>query len=96
MTKTVGDKTFIALVCHNLRGDGWERTPEVVTECLDSIDTDETIACVLMGSGMVGQLMGADIPKILGGVHKSKKNVALYSKDTPNFVVIPVPAMGDN
>ena len=74
-------KTFHALVCHSLGGDGWKKTAETVTRCLDSLDVpdDETIAIVLMGAGMVGQLGNADVFSILGGMARSKKKVAVYT-----------------
>lgn len=76
-----GDKTFHALVCHSLGGDGWKKTTEAVTRCLDSLDIpdDEVIAIVLMGAGMVGQMGGADVFSILGGMARSKKKVAVYT-----------------
>jgi len=62
LTKNGKDKTFHALVCHSLGGDGWSKTAETVTKCLDSLNVPETetIAIVLMGTGMLGQMGGAD------------------------------------
>jgi len=75
------DKTFYALVCHSLGGNGWKKTAETVTKCLDKIEVsdDKTIAIVLMGAGMVGQIGGADVFSILGGMARSKKKVAVYT-----------------
>ena len=55
-----GDKTFWALVCHSLGVNGWKQTDETVMRCLDKIEVadSETIAIVLMGAGMVGQMGG--------------------------------------
>lgn len=74
-------KTFHALVCHSLGSDGWKKTAETVTKCLDSLDVpeDEIIAIVLMGAGMIGQMGGADTFAILGGMARSKKKVAVYT-----------------
>jgi len=74
-------KTFHALVCHSLGGDGWSKTAEIVMECLDSlvIPDEETIAIVLMGAGMIGQMGGADVFAILGGMARSKKKVVVYT-----------------
>ena len=81
MSKNGKNKTFHALVCHSLGDDGWKKTAETVTRCLDSLDIpdDETIAIVLMGAGMVGQMGGADVYSILGGMARSKKKVAVYT-----------------
>lgn len=93
LSKDIGGHTLFALVCHDLCVGGWKKTPEVVTECLDSIEIpdDQTIACVLMGSGPVGQMSGADVEKIMGGIARSKKKVAVYSLDT-NIQVIKIPS----
>lgn len=73
-------KTFHGLVCHSLK-DGWNDSPKTITECLDKIktDDDESIAVVLMGAGMIGQMSGADVIANAKAIHKSKKNVVLYS-----------------
>ena len=74
-------KTFHALVCHSLDDGGWKGTAETVTKCLDSLDVpdDETIAIVLMGAGLIGQMGGADVFSILGGMARSKKRVTVYT-----------------
>lgn len=75
------DVTFHALVCHSLAADGWKNTSQTVTKCLDLLDVpdNETIAIVLMGAGMVGQLGGADVFSILGGMARSRKKVVVYT-----------------
>ncbi|MEK7598774.1 MAG: hypothetical protein AAB487_03490 [Patescibacteria group bacterium] len=80
-SKNVKGKTFHALVCHSLDANGWKRTAETVTKCLDSLNVpeDQTIAIVLMGAGMIGQMGGADVFAILGGMARSKKRVAIYT-----------------
>lgn len=81
MQKVAGGKTFHALVCHSLGGDGWKRTPQTAEQCLNALDVpeDETIAVVLMGAGMIGQMGGADVFGNLGGMARSKKRVAVYT-----------------
>ena len=81
ISKNGTNKIFHALVCHSLGNDGWEKTAETVTKCLDSLDVpnDETIAIVLMGAGMIGQLGGANVFSILGGMARSKKRVDVYT-----------------
>ncbi|TAN57315.1 hypothetical protein EPN15_04675 [Patescibacteria group bacterium] len=61
LSKNGKGKIFHALVCHSLGSDGWKKTAEIVTKCLDSLDVpdNETIAIVLMGAGIVGQIWEA-------------------------------------
>ena len=77
-----GDKTYHALVCHSLDSGGWNDTPRVARECLDKIDIsdDEEIAVVLMGSGPVGMMQGADVEAILKGMEQSKKKLVVYTR----------------
>lgn len=81
LSKNGKGKTFHALVCHSLGGDGWSKTAETVTKCLDSLNVldTETIAVVLTGAGMIGQMGGADVFSILGGMSRSKKRLAVYT-----------------
>jgi len=81
ISKNGNGKTFHAIVCHSLDRDGWKKTAETVTKCLDSlyIPDDETIAIVLIGAGMVGQMCGADTFSILGGIARSRNKVAVYT-----------------
>jgi hypothetical protein len=75
-----GEKTFQALVCHELRGTGWTQTPHFVEQCLNSIEGDEEMAIVLMGSGFVGQLGGADVEAIQDAIQRSKKKCHIYTR----------------
>lgn len=82
LRNTADKKTFYAVVCHSLEAkDGWHYAATIVEKCLNKVEVpdSETIAVVLMGSGMVGQLGGADIFAILGGIARSKKRVAVYT-----------------
>lgn len=81
ISKNIKDRTFHALVCHSLGGEGWRKTGEIVTECLDSLDVPEevVIGIVLMGAGMIGQMGHADIFSILGGMARSNKKVTVYT-----------------
>lgn len=83
MSRSVGEKTFYALVCHTLNRSGWKKTPEIVAQCLDSLDIPdgEPIAVVLMGSGRVGQMGGADVFAILGGLARSNQKIIVYTKE---------------
>lgn len=77
--KEANGKTFHALVCHELRHNGWVQTPELVEQCLNSIPGNEEIAVVLMGSGIIGQMSGANVNAILKSMERSKKRVHVYS-----------------
>jgi len=74
-------RVFYGLVVHGLGDVGWSRAPEMVTKCLDLLDVpnDEPIACVFMGTGPVGQMMGADPEAIRRGIEASVKTIDLYS-----------------
>ena len=82
LTHKNGTKTFHALVCHSLDSGGWNDTPRVARECLDKIDApaDEEIAVVLMGSGPVGTIQGADVNTILAGMEQSKRKLVVYTR----------------
>ncbi|OGD32028.1 hypothetical protein A3C91_01570 [Candidatus Azambacteria bacterium RIFCSPHIGHO2_02_FULL_52_12] len=82
LTHKNGSKTYHALVCHSLDSGGWNDTPRVARECLDKIDApnDEEIAVVLMGSGLVGMMQGADVEAILKGMEQSKKKLVVYTR----------------
>jgi len=69
-----GSKIFHALVCYSLGTDGWEKTPDAITHCLDSLDIPESepIAIVLIGE------RGGREKEILGGIARSKKKVEVY------------------
>mgnify|MGYP000884491315 CR=1 FL=1 len=81
MSKTIGGKTYHALVCHSLKIGGWSNTPKIVQECLNKLDVPETepIATVLMGSGYVGRMSGADVEAIKKGMAHSNKTVVIYT-----------------
>jgi hypothetical protein len=82
ISKKIKGKIFHALVCHSLGSTGWRKTPQIITKCLDLLDVpdDETIAIVLVGTGGVGQIGGADVFSILGGMARSKKRIAVYTR----------------
>mgnify|MGYP001590620607 FL=1 len=82
LTHKNGNKTYHALVCYSLDSGGWNDTPRVARECLDKIDVpnDEEIAVVLMDSGPVGMMQGADVNAILAGMEQSKKKLVVYTR----------------
>lgn len=81
LSKQCGDRTFHALVCHELRGSRWNFTPTFVEDCLNKLALfeDEIVAVVLMGNGPIGQMGGADVFAILGGLARSKRRVVVYT-----------------
>ncbi|MBU6323601.1 hypothetical protein KGQ55_02855 [Patescibacteria group bacterium] len=77
-----GAKIYHALVCHSLDAGGWDETPRVARECLDKINVpdSEEIAVVLMGSGPIGLMQGADVNAILAGMEQSRKKLVVYTR----------------
>jgi hypothetical protein len=78
MTKESGGKTFHAIVCHSLEKGGWAEAPAIVRKAMDSIAPDD-FACVAIGGGLIGKLMGADTDDIIAAIDESPKKVTLYS-----------------
>lgn len=81
LSKTIGEKTFHALVCHSLK-EGWgEDQAETIKECFNNIpvDDEEPIASIAIGTGFVGMMSGADFKQIASGMMTSSKKVALHT-----------------
>ena len=77
----IREKTFHGLVCYSLK-HGWDNSPQVITSCLEKIETDEPIAVVLMGATMFRQVYeGFDIVANTKAIHNANKNVILYNRD---------------
>ena len=89
LSKTVGDRTFHALVCHSLHNNGWgENQAEVIKECFDNIPVeDEPIATIAIGRGFIGALGGANFRQIVCGMHDSKQQIMLHCKYTLDAVI---------
>lgn len=78
LTKTSDNGiTFYALVCHSLK-EGWNNQTETIKKCFDSIEGDQPIASISIGTGFVGVLSGADFGQIKEGMELSKKKIVLY------------------
>ena len=78
LTKTTTDGiTLYALVCHSLK-NGWNNQTETIQKCFDSIECDDPIASISIGTGMIGVLSGADFAQIKKGMDLSKKKIILY------------------
>ncbi len=89
LTHKNADKIYYALVCWSLDPGGWDATPRVVRECFDKIEIpdDEEIAVVLMGSGPVGMMPGADVDDILKEMDLSTKKLIIYKRELPLLVL---------
>lgn len=66
-----------ALVCHSLR-NGWMDQTNTIKKCFDSIEGDEPIASISIGTGLIGILSGADFKQIRRGMELSNKKIILY------------------
>lgn len=78
LTKSVDGVTFHALVCHSLEENGWQHQTETIRKCFDAIETDEPIASISIGTGLLGVLGGANFRWIKKGMELSKKKIILY------------------
>ncbi len=81
MSYEFGDRILHALVCFSFTEDGWNKTPEALTKCFDSLNVpeDEPIAFFLMGVSKTSQKRGSDIFNNLGGIARSRKSVTVYA-----------------
>lgn len=88
LSKTVGDKTFHALVCHSLC-DGWgEKQADIVKECFDKIPANgELVATIAIGTGFEGMINGADFRQIICGMHDSHQKIMLHAGYTLDAVI---------
>ena len=88
LSKTVGDKTFHALVCHSLHNGGGDNQAEVIKECFDKIPANgEPIATIAIGTGFVGMISGADFKQIVCGMHDSQQQIQLHAGYTLDAVI---------
>ena len=85
-------KKFHGIVCHSLNPGGWDKAPESITEALDKIDVPDNkeIAVVLMGTGMIGQMSGADGRANVKAIHASKKSCVVYTLDYSEKAILEV------
>lgn len=68
---------YHALVCHSLH-NGWHNSAEVVKRCFDSIPTEDEVATISIGTGLVGILSGANFSEIRRGMEASSKRIVLF------------------
>ena len=79
LSKDTGKKVFHALVVHSLI-EGWENAPPYIEVCFNKlqIPTDEEVASVAIGSGMIGMLSGANPEKNVAAMDRSNKSIVIY------------------
>ncbi|MEK7452746.1 MAG: hypothetical protein AAB614_00765 [Patescibacteria group bacterium] len=73
-------KIYHGMICHTFGPGGWDETPHLVRQCLDNIiaPRSKEIAVILMGSGKLDIMNGADVCAILEGMEQSNKNLVVY------------------
>jgi hypothetical protein len=79
LSKDVGRKCFHAMVVHSLK-EGWAEAPDHIEACFNElhVPTDEEIASVAMGAGMIGILSGANPAENLAAMERANKKIVLY------------------
>lgn len=79
LSKDTGQKVFHAMVVHSLE-EGWEEAPIHIEACFNELQvpTDEEVASITMGAGMIGALSGADPRANLAAMEASRKSIVLY------------------
>lgn len=88
LSKTVGTKTYHALVSHSLKENWGENQAEIIKECFDNIPSNgQPIATIAIGTGFVGMLSGADFRQIVCGMHDSQQQILLYAGYTLDAVI---------
>lgn len=79
LSKKIGGKTFHALVCHSLDENGWGKDQaEIIKTCFDSIDTEEPVATIAIGTELMDRISGANFQQIVYGMEMSNKKITLY------------------
>jgi hypothetical protein len=80
LSKKTGKKIFHALVVHSLE-NGWSEAPKYIEACFNElkVPTDEEIASVSMGAGMIGMLSGANLAENLAAMDRSDKSIVIYN-----------------
>ena len=80
LTANIKDRTFYAIVCHELDKYGWINAGTFIKEALDSIylPSHQVMGMVMAGTGPIGVAQGADAWDILSGIAQSNKLVEVY------------------
>lgn len=81
-SKFIKGKTFHAMAVHTPQKGGWDETPLLIEECLNSfpVSNSEVIACVLIGGGHAGQKYKASVNNMEGMI-RTYKTTVLYVYD---------------
>ncbi len=88
LSKTVGDKTFHALVCHSSRKGWGDNQAVIIKECFDNIPANgEPIATIAIGNGILGRILGANFRQIVCGMHESQQQIMLHAGYTLDAVI---------
>ena len=74
--------TFFALVCYSIN-DGWnvgwnKKQDEIIKECFDSIEGNEPIAAVSIGTECYHKICGSNPSLIQKGMELSEKKIIVY------------------
>ena len=79
LSKDTGKKIFHALVVFSLE-EGWAEAPAHIEACFNELKvaTDDEIASVAMGAGMIGMLSGANPAENLAAMERSNKSIVIY------------------
>lgn len=80
LSKESGRKFFHALVVHSLEANGWEQAPYYIETCFNElqIPTDDEVASVTMGAGIIGRALGANPEENLAAMERSNKSIIIY------------------
>jgi hypothetical protein len=80
LSKDTGSKVFHAMVVHSLE-EGWEETPKHIEACFNALQvaTDEEVASIAMGAGMIGMMSGANPDENLAAMDRSNKSIVIYN-----------------
>ena len=68
---------FHALVCNSMK-NGWGNSSAIVRKCFNSIETDDPLASIAIGTSIDGRLAGARFSDIFEGMENSKKQIILF------------------
>lgn len=68
---------YHALVCMSTH-DGWRNACTVVRKCFDSLETDDPVATIAIGTSIPSVLSGAQFADIFEGMDDSKKQIILF------------------
>jgi len=80
LSTRVGSKIFHAMFVHSATDNGWEGSPDDIEDCFNQLrlPTDQEVASVTMGAGVVGKLSGADPEANLAAMERSGASIVLY------------------